>query len=119
MKTVTRSVLNTRLSVARFRWLPVLLSLILSGWASAQETHDHDAELQEDFVRGEHGGRLLMAGDFAVELTLFEAGTEPEFRAWASSGVPLSIHNRGLSISVCRAWAAYQTGSGSGRLATA
>lgn len=44
------------------------------------EAHgDADAD---DFERGPHGGRMLREGDFAVEITLFEAGSEPEFRVY-------------------------------------
>jgi cobalt-zinc-cadmium efflux system membrane fusion protein len=37
-------------------------------------------------VRGPHGGRLLVNGDFALELAIFERGVPPEYRAWATVG---------------------------------
>jgi len=37
-------------------------------------------------ARGPHGGRLLAEGDFAVEVTIFEKGGPPEFRAYATLG---------------------------------
>lgn len=33
-------------------------------------------------VKGPHGGRLLSEGDFAAEVTIFERGVPPEFRAF-------------------------------------
>ena len=36
-----------------------------------------------EFERGPHNGRLLRNGDFAVEITIFEAGVPPELHAYA------------------------------------
>jgi len=36
-----------------------------------------------DYERGPHGGRLLREGDFALEITIFEAGRPPQFRVYA------------------------------------
>jgi cobalt-zinc-cadmium efflux system membrane fusion protein len=33
-------------------------------------------------VKGPHGGKLLKDGDFAVEVTIFESGVEPQFRLY-------------------------------------
>lgn len=35
-----------------------------------------------DSPKGPHGGRLLTEGEFAVEMTIFERGVPPEFRAF-------------------------------------
>ena len=37
---------------------------------------------EADFERGPHRGRLLRSGDFAVEITIFEEGVEPEFHVY-------------------------------------
>ena len=39
-----------------------------------------------DYERGQHGGRLLTDGTFVLELSIFETGIPPEFRAWATTG---------------------------------
>jgi cobalt-zinc-cadmium efflux system membrane fusion protein len=60
-------------------------ALMLSGCggkAEAPEEHGH-AEEAAEFERGPHGGRLLRDGDFALEMTIFEEGQEPQFRAYA------------------------------------
>ena len=48
-------------------------------------THNHTetehAESTED-LKGSHGGRLLQNGDFAVEVTIFETGIDPQFRLY-------------------------------------
>ena len=36
----------------------------------------------EEFERGPHRGRMLRDGDFAVEITIFEDGVEPQFRVF-------------------------------------
>ena len=40
-------------------------------------------EERDAFERGPHRGRWLADGDFAIELTIFETGVPPEFRAFA------------------------------------
>ncbi|OYW81461.1 MAG: HlyD family secretion protein [Asticcacaulis sp. 32-58-5] len=36
----------------------------------------------DDYERGPHRGRMLRDGDFAVEITIFEDGVEPEYRVY-------------------------------------
>lgn len=49
----------------------------------SSKNHDHTAD-EVDVIKGPHGGRLLISGDFSLELSIFETGVPPEFRAWAS-----------------------------------
>ncbi len=61
------------------------LFLLASPIACSDQEHGSDAEVHEEgasFARGPHGGRLLEDGEFALELTIFEAGVPPEFRAF-------------------------------------
>lgn len=48
--------------------------------------HDHQghghAEHDEEPTKGAHGGRMLIQGDFALELTIFEDGVPPQFRVY-------------------------------------
>ncbi len=44
----------------------------------------HDEAVEEQVAIGPHDGRLLVEGDFALELAIFETGVPPEFRAWAT-----------------------------------
>src|SRR3546814_18823375 len=50
---------------------------------AANETGEHAAVAAADSERGPHRGRLLRAGDFAIEMTIFEDGVEPEFPVYA------------------------------------
>ncbi len=43
---------------------------------------DHAAPAAAEFERGPHRGRLLREGDFAAEVTIFEAGVPPQFRVY-------------------------------------
>ncbi|MBK6981521.1 MAG: efflux RND transporter periplasmic adaptor subunit [Betaproteobacteria bacterium] len=38
---------------------------------------------RDEKAKGPHGGRLLESGDFGLEVTIFEKGVPPEFRAYA------------------------------------
>jgi len=42
-----------------------------------------EAAAEEEEVKGPNRGRLLQDGDFALEVTIFETGTPPEFRLFA------------------------------------
>ncbi len=53
--------------------------------------------------RGPHGGRLLVDGDFTLELAIFEAGVPPEFHAWATAdGRPLAPADVALTVELAR-----------------
>jgi cobalt-zinc-cadmium efflux system membrane fusion protein len=53
--------------------------------------------------KGEHGGRMLRDGNFAVELTIFETGVPPEFRIYITKdGEPLPPQEIDLNIKLTR-----------------
>lgn len=45
------------------------------------DAHGHASD--DRAAKGPHGGRLLGDRDFQIELTIFESGVEPQFRAYA------------------------------------
>jgi len=49
--------------------------------AAAEE--GNKAAGQAEYERGPHKGRMLRSGDFSVEVTIFEEGTDPEFHVYA------------------------------------
>ncbi|TAK10494.1 MAG: HlyD family efflux transporter periplasmic adaptor subunit, partial [Rhizorhabdus sp.] len=64
------------------------MAFTLSGCGAQPESHEpHEAPehgaAAEDYERGPHRGRMLRDGNFAVEVTIFEDGAEPEFRLYA------------------------------------
>lgn len=65
--------------------LAMLLSLA-APIACTRTEHDSQGDEHgqaESFERGPHRGRWLEDGEFALELTIFEDGVPPEFRAFA------------------------------------
>ncbi|MET0272260.1 MAG: HlyD family efflux transporter periplasmic adaptor subunit [Phenylobacterium sp.] len=64
----------------------MILLLALAALAGCGEKRAKPAEAHaeaSEFERGPHGGRLLRDGDFALEVTIFEAGVPPEFHVYA------------------------------------
>lgn len=56
-----------------------------------------------EYERGPHRGRMLRDGDFAVELTIFEDGVEPEFHVFAyRDDKPLDPREFQLSVELTR-----------------
>ncbi|GGD65675.1 efflux RND transporter periplasmic adaptor subunit [Lacimicrobium alkaliphilum] len=53
------------------------LSELPRAFASGGDQHDHTEQQQ-----GPEGGKLLTAGDFAVEISIFESGIAPEMRVY-------------------------------------
>jgi len=56
-----------------------------------------------DYERGPHRGRMLRDGDFAVEMTIFEDGQEPQFRAYVfRKDKPISPKEVNLIVELTR-----------------
>lgn len=66
--------------------LPALLTLFLAACGDSRPKED-----AAESERGPHHGRMLRDGDFAVELTVFEENSPPQFRLYAyHDGKPLA-----------------------------
>ena len=66
-------------------------------------TQQLEHRVPENEIHGEHGGRLLVDGDFAVEVTIYETGMPPEFRIYAyQHGEPVAAEGIELSITLER-----------------
>ena len=74
--------------------LVLALVLVACGGPSGEGAHGHDevgadehaGHGADEFERGDHGGRLLEKGGYAVELGIAEEGTPPKFQAWLYEG---------------------------------
>jgi cobalt-zinc-cadmium efflux system membrane fusion protein len=67
------------------------------------EGGEHGGAAKEQVVKGPHRGRLLADGDFQIELTIFETGVPPIFRAYPFVGdAPIDPGQVGLVVSVHR-----------------
>ena len=77
------------------------------GGAEGEDKHEEgeshaEGEGEED-AKGPNGGKLLKNGDFAVEVTIFENGTEPQFRVFATrGGKPVDPKDVQLAITLTR-----------------
>lgn len=61
------------------------------------------AENQEEAPKGPHGGRLLTDGDLALELSIYMAGTNPEYRAWLTeAGDAIDPGNADVTVTLAR-----------------
>lgn len=68
------------LGVAAFIWGPQHLGL---GGGGGSPSVQGEEQLDGDYERGPHNGRLLRDGRFALEITIFETGVPPEFHLYA------------------------------------
>ncbi|MDP1931765.1 MAG: efflux RND transporter periplasmic adaptor subunit [Gammaproteobacteria bacterium] len=83
----------------------LLLSLFLTGCGGAEEPTAVDAAQEAALAdeRGPNNGRLLRDGDFMLELTIFETGVPPEYRAWATvNGNPVAPTDVNLNVQLTR-----------------
>jgi cobalt-zinc-cadmium efflux system membrane fusion protein len=60
--------------------LLLLFASILLTLTTALAHEEHEAEEHEKEIKGPHGGKLLIDGDFSLEVTIFEDGVPPEMR---------------------------------------
>ncbi|MBB6095491.1 cobalt-zinc-cadmium efflux system membrane fusion protein [Povalibacter uvarum] len=66
-------------------FLTLAAALLLAACGGSHEEHAHEESAHdhaEEAERGQHGGRVLRDGDFALELAIHEAGVPPEYRVW-------------------------------------
>ncbi len=82
----------------------VALQVLMSGCEPNQPgaAAEHAAPA-EAFERGPHRGRLLRAGDFSLELQIFEDGVPPEFHVYLfRDGQPLPPNAATVSVALSR-----------------
>lgn len=60
--------------------------VLLAGCKEETPASAEQGAAASDYERGSHRGRMLRDGDFALEVTIFEDGVEPEFRVYAYRG---------------------------------
>jgi membrane fusion protein, heavy metal efflux system len=83
--------------------LATILSLAACGSGEEAGHSEGEAHNDEEPAKGPNGGRLLKSGDFALEVTIFEDGQEPQFRVFASrDGKPVEPGLVQLAITLKR-----------------
>jgi cobalt-zinc-cadmium efflux system membrane fusion protein len=69
--------------------------------STGQGSHGETAEAEP--AKGPHNGRLLVDGDFVLELAIFETGLPPEFRVWMTdAGTPVAPDDVDLHVTLTR-----------------
>lgn len=66
--------------IARLAAALVLIAPLAACGSGSEPATEHGEEAEP--AKGPHNGRLLKDGDFAVEMTIFEDGQEPQFRVY-------------------------------------
>jgi membrane fusion protein, heavy metal efflux system len=83
--------------------LATTLSLAACGSSEEAGHSEGEAHNDEEPAKGPNGGRLLKSGDFALEVTIFEDGQEPQFRVFASrDGKPVEPRSVQVTITLKR-----------------
>lgn len=59
------------------------IQFIQNAYAESDEHDDHDEHEEEEQEKGPNRGKMFRDGDFAVEVTIYEDGVEPQFRVYA------------------------------------
>ena len=79
---------------------------LLASCGEAPDTHEpqeHAEAKDAGYERGPHRGRMLREGDFAIEMTIFEEGVEPEFHVYAyRDDKPVAPGEVQLSVELAR-----------------
>ena len=88
-------------------WQPlltgILLSIVLGLSLPTYAVESEDSAQQEEPQKGPHNGRLLIEGEFVVELAIFEKGVPPEFRVWVTQkGQPVKPEEVSLKVVLTR-----------------
>jgi cobalt-zinc-cadmium efflux system membrane fusion protein len=63
--------------------LACVLTASCGGNSTTSETGGEHTVAAAEYARGPHRGRMLREGNFAIEVTIFEDGVEPEFHVYA------------------------------------
>lgn len=83
-----------------------LLALVLLAGCGESATTSEAAEPKAaaaEYERGPHRGRMLRDSDFAIEMTIFEDGVEPEFHVYAyRDDKPVAPRDVQLSVELTR-----------------
>lgn len=79
----------------------VLVAPLAACGSGSEPTAEHGEEAEA--AKGPHNGRLLKDGDFAVEMTIFEDGQEPQFRVYPTKdGKPVDPKSVQLTVTLKR-----------------
>jgi len=82
--------------------MAVLLLVPMAACSTDAPSEAGEGEAVEE-EKGPHGGKMLLDGDFAVEMTVFEDGVPPEFRVYPTlDGKPVDPKSVKLTVTLKR-----------------
>ena len=94
------------MNAVRHNWLAAALAcacLALAASCGAGSPQANQEAEAGEYERGPHRGRMLRDGDFAVEITIFEDGVDPQFRVYPYlNDRPLDPRQVQLAMSLTR-----------------
>lgn len=100
---MSRNKFTRRAGASAIVILAVLGLSSCGGGNSAPGEGAEAAAAAGEYERGPHRGRMLRDGDFAVEMTIFEDGVDPEFHVYAyENGQPVDPAAVNLSVELHR-----------------
>ena len=77
--------------------------LLVAGCGEENKAAEGEQASAAEYERGPHRGRMLRDGDFAVEITIFEDGVDPEFHVYAyRDGKPIAPGEVQLGVALSR-----------------
>jgi len=77
--------------------------LLVAGCGEENKAAEGEQASATEYERGPHRGRMLRDGDFAVEITIFEDGVDPEFHVYAyRDGKPIAPGEVQLGVALSR-----------------
>lgn len=89
-----------QVSVSTVIFLILITSLMLT---TSKLAFSESGQEEVEVVKGPHNGRMLVSGDFELELSIFETGVPPEFRVWTSyDGDALKPQDVELNVKLTR-----------------
>ena len=77
--------------------------LLVAGCGEENKAAEGEQASAAEYERGPHRGRMLRDGDFAVDITIFEDGVDPEFHVYAyRDGKPIAPGEVQLGVALSR-----------------
>lgn len=89
------------INIARFAAALVIIAPLAACGSGREPAAEHGEEAEP--AKGPHNGRMLKDGDFAVEMTIFEDGQEPQFRVYPTrDDKPVDTQSVQLTVTLKR-----------------
>jgi membrane fusion protein, heavy metal efflux system len=81
----------------------LLVALLVLAGCNSPDASPPAHGAPEEVARGPNNGRMLLDGDFALELAIFESGVPPEYHAWPTlDGKPAPLDQVDLTVELHR-----------------